>query len=138
MNAVDTNVLIYAQDPRDLTKRRQAVQLLNSLDDGVLLWQVACEYLWTSRKLAPFGFSAKEAWSDLAELRRTWQCASPSWQCLEASSAIMAECGASFWDALLIAACVEARVDRFYSEDFGALSAIHGVTIINPFAATSP
>lgn len=49
MNAVDTNVLIYAHDPRDLVKQNKAVALIASLTDGVLLWQVACEYVAASR-----------------------------------------------------------------------------------------
>jgi predicted nucleic acid-binding protein len=52
MNAVDTNVLIYAHDPRDPVKQNQAVALIASLTNGVLLWQVACEYVNASRKLA--------------------------------------------------------------------------------------
>ena len=41
MNAVDTNVLIYACDSGDTTRQEQAVRLLTELPDGVLLWQVA-------------------------------------------------------------------------------------------------
>jgi hypothetical protein len=41
MNAVDTNVLLYVH----VTKQVIASNLLQSLTDGVLLWQVACEYL---------------------------------------------------------------------------------------------
>ena len=57
MNAVDTNVLIYAHDPRDQRKQNLAATLLSSLSDGVLLWQVACEYVSASRKLAAFGLN---------------------------------------------------------------------------------
>ena len=40
----------------------------------------------------------------------------------------------SFWDALIVAACVENGVTRLYSEDFDAsTSALTGVLIINPF-----
>ena len=42
MDAVDTNVLLYAHDPRDAAKQATAASLLSSLTDGVLLWQVAC------------------------------------------------------------------------------------------------
>jgi predicted nucleic acid-binding protein len=56
MNAVDTNVLLYVHDPRDATKQATAANLLQSLTDGVLLWQVTCEYLAASRKLVPFGY----------------------------------------------------------------------------------
>ncbi len=54
MIAVDTNVLLYVHDPRDVTKQVTASNLLQSLTDGVLLWQVACECLAASRKLVPF------------------------------------------------------------------------------------
>jgi predicted nucleic acid-binding protein len=43
MNAVDANVLLYAHDPRDPNKQATAAALIQSLTDGVLLWQVACE-----------------------------------------------------------------------------------------------
>jgi len=45
MNAVDTNILFYARDSRDGRKQQIAVELIASLVDGALLWQVACEYL---------------------------------------------------------------------------------------------
>ncbi len=45
MNAVDTNILIYTHDPRDEVKQAVAVALVGTLPDGVLLWQVACEYV---------------------------------------------------------------------------------------------
>lgn len=56
MNAVDTNVLIYVNDPRDPMKQRIASSLVATLSDAVLLWQVACEYLAASRKLEPLGY----------------------------------------------------------------------------------
>jgi hypothetical protein len=49
MNAVDTNILLYVHDPRDPAKQAAAVSLLQSFSDGVLLWQVACEYLAASQ-----------------------------------------------------------------------------------------
>jgi predicted nucleic acid-binding protein len=72
MNAVDTNVLIYAQDPRDPRKRAIAEGLLASLADGLPLWQVACEYVATSRKLSPFGLSQRNAIAHIGRLRRIW------------------------------------------------------------------
>ena len=45
MNAVDTNILIYVNDPRDPDKQEIAISLVSALTEGVLLWQVACEYL---------------------------------------------------------------------------------------------
>jgi predicted nucleic acid-binding protein len=51
MNAVDTNVLIYAQDPRDPRKQAIAAELIESLTDVFLPWQVACEFVANWRKL---------------------------------------------------------------------------------------
>ena len=67
MNAVDTNILIYARDPRDVQKQGTAETLLSSMIDGVLLWQVACEYLAASRKLEQFGYDRSQAIADLAD-----------------------------------------------------------------------
>jgi len=53
MNAVDTNVLIYAHDPRDAAKQATAVALIQSLTDAALLWQVACEYVAACPPLEP-------------------------------------------------------------------------------------
>jgi predicted nucleic acid-binding protein len=43
MNAVDTNVLIYAHDSRDPQKQTTAVSVIQSQVDGVLLWQVLAD-----------------------------------------------------------------------------------------------
>jgi len=134
MNAVDTNVLIYAHDPRDPFKQNKAVALIDTLDDGVLLWHVACEYVAASRKLAAFGLDQQRALADLGRLRRKWQPALSTWAVLDRAESLMAAGNLSFWDALIVAACVENGVKRLYSEDFdGSTSALTGVAIVNPF-----
>jgi len=39
----------------------------------------------------------------------------------------------SFWDSLIIAACLAEGIDRLYSEDFDSYSKIDSLQIINPF-----
>jgi len=51
MIALDTNVLIYACDKADLKRQQVALALISNAGDGVLLWQVACEFVAASRKL---------------------------------------------------------------------------------------
>jgi predicted nucleic acid-binding protein len=65
MNAVDTNILFYAHDSKEINKQKTASDLIALLDDGVLVWQVACEYLWVSRKLEPQGYSYADAIEDV-------------------------------------------------------------------------
>lgn len=134
MNAVDTNVLFYARDPRDLRKRDIAIDLIASLKDGVLLWQVACEYLSATRKLEPHGYSRVKAFADIRDLRRTWSTAMPDWAVLDRAEELRGAHSLSFWDSLLIAACLSADVSRLYSEDFQAGTRIGDLEIVNPFA----
>jgi predicted nucleic acid-binding protein len=112
MNAVDTNVLLYVHDPRDRDKQVKAAAMLQSLTDGVLLWQVACEYIAASRKLEPLGYNRAQAWRDIGDLRRVWTTLLPSWSLLERAERLLDSYSLSFWDAMIIAACLEAGVTR--------------------------
>ena len=133
MNAVDTNVLIYAHDPRDPTKNSIAISLVNSLIEGALLWQVACEFLWASRKLVPFGYDQTQAWSEIRRLRRALHTVIPDWEVMELASTLLTNYSLSFWDALIIAACLDGGVTSLCSEDFDSYSKIEGLSLINPF-----
>jgi predicted nucleic acid-binding protein len=137
MNAVDTNILLYTHDPRNPAKQAIAFALIESLDNGVLLWQVACEYLSASRKLEPFGYDRARAWQDIRNLRRTWATVRPEWNVLDHAERLMSSYSLSFWDALIIAACLEAGVIRLYSEDFDAYPRVDGLEIVNPFRSLS-
>jgi len=68
MTAVDTNVLIYAHDPRDNRKQSTALSILSSLTDGALLWQVACGFVASSRKREPFGLAQAQARREIQNL----------------------------------------------------------------------
>lgn len=61
MNAVDTNILLYVHDSTDPVKQAKAATLVAALTPAVLFWQVACEYVAASRKLAPLGFRQEDA-----------------------------------------------------------------------------
>lgn len=133
MNAVDTNILLYVHDPRDPAKQAASASLLQSLTDGVLLWQVGCEYLAASRKLQPLGYNSAQAWQDIRDLRRVWSTLLPSWSVLDQAQRLLGNYSLSFWDAMIIAACLEGGVTRLYSEDFDAYPLVDGLEIVNPF-----
>lgn len=134
MKGVDTNILIYTHDPRDTVKQDKAVDLIASLTDGVLLWQVACEYVAASRKLAGYGFDEQKAFYNLQSLREIWKPILPTWKVFETAERLSATGNFSFWDALIIAACMENGVLTFYSEDMDSSHTDKtGIEIINPF-----
>ncbi len=137
MNAVDTNVLIYVHDDRDPAKKFAARELVDSLQNGVLLWQVACEYLAATRKLAPQGYTLDDGKQDIDDLRQFWQTALPTWAVFDQSHDVMKRYSLSNWDALLVAACLDAGVQTLYTEDLGAPRSIDGLEIVNPFLVGS-
>src|SRR5262249_48908914 len=117
MIAVDTNVLIYACDQADPRRQNVALDLVTTAHDGVLLWQVACEFISASRKPHKQGFTSAHAWNRLAEFRDLLPLVLPSNGALVRARELHVTRGASFWDALILSACVEAGVDTLYSED---------------------
>jgi predicted nucleic acid-binding protein len=134
MNAVDTNVLIYARDPRNSVKQQRARQLTASMTDGRLLWQVACEFIAASRKLTSVGYTQAQAWRELEKLRGLWKLVVPSEDVLLRAEQLTSEHRLSFWDAMIVAACMESGVTRLYTEDFDdSISQATGVEIVNPF-----
>jgi predicted nucleic acid-binding protein len=133
MNAVDTNVLLYVHNPRDPAKQQTATALIQSLVDGVLLRQVASEYLSASAKLQAFGYDRTQAWYDIRDLRRVWTSILPTWQVHDRAETLLSKYSLSCWDSMLLAACLEAGVTRLYSEDLVAYPQVNGLECINPF-----
>jgi predicted nucleic acid-binding protein len=134
MTAIDTNILFYAHDHSDERKMRIATSVIASLDDGVLLWQVACEYLWASRKLESQSYSYSDALEDVEDLRSGWDTVLPVWGVLSRVPELRSR-GFSHWDALLIGTCLESGVQRLISEDFREAKRVDSLEIVNPFVA---
>jgi predicted nucleic acid-binding protein len=132
MNAVDTNILIYVNDPRDLVKQRVAISVVYDLTEGILLWQVACEYLAASRKLEALGYDRVEAYQYIRDLQQVWHTALPTWNVIDRAENLMSRLSLSHWDSMIIAACLESNVQTIYTEDLG-YSTIDGLKIVNPF-----
>ncbi|HEX5271902.1 MAG TPA: PIN domain-containing protein [Gemmataceae bacterium] len=137
MNAIDTNVWLYSHDTRDPRKQAIAQQVIATTRPLVLPWQVGCEFVAASRKLAGVGFSEDKAWAALATMRPLaddillpvpdlW----PETQSLQGRYSL------SFWDALLAATCLRGGVRTLYTEDMGAPRTIDALSLVNPFLAS--
>ncbi len=134
MNAVDTNVLIYARDPRNPVKQQKARSLTANLTDGALLWQVACEFIAASRKLTTVGYTQVRAWGELKQLRVLWKLVVPSENVFVRAEQLTTTHNLSFWDAMIVAACMEGGITRLYTEDFdSSLTQMTSIEIVNPF-----
>ena len=132
MIALDTNVLIYACDGSNPQRQKQAADLIDEAADGVLLWQVACEFVAASRKLSGQGFTAADAWNRLADFQALFPLVQPGPGVLQHARELHASRGVSFWDAMILAACAEAGVEILYSEDIPGLI-LASPKVVNPF-----
>jgi predicted nucleic acid-binding protein len=132
MNAVDTNVLIYACDRRNTARQKIALDLIISNAGGALPWQVACEFIAASRKLADQGFTEQDAWNRLAEYMGVLDLKLPTLPMLERARHLCLDKRVAFWDALIIGACQELGVEKPYSEDMPG-HVVESPQIVNPF-----
>ena len=138
MNAIDTNVLVYAIDFHEPSKQANARDLLNQLSSAastVLPWQVACEYMSCLRRFAATGrFPAADIEPDILDLLGIFPLVLPTENAIRRSLSLMSRYSLSHWDSLLLAACLEAGIDTLYTEDLAAGMTYDSVSIINPFS----
>ena len=133
MIALDTNVLIYACDKADPRRQQIALDLISSTTDAVILWQVACEFIAASRKLDRQGFTAADAWARLSEFLAVCPLVTPKGSTvLDRARDRHLTHHVSFWDAMILATCIDAGVGLPYSEDIPG-GGISGLSVVNPF-----
>ncbi|MBI2809197.1 MAG: PIN domain-containing protein [Planctomycetes bacterium] len=136
MNVLDTNIWIYRHDTRDPKKQLAAKNLLSILGPLALPWQVGCEFIAASRKLAPIGFDEATAWNALADMQlMSVVVLMPVPQLWQEARLLQARHMLSFWDALMVAACILGGVNVLYTEDMGAPRQIDSLALVNPFLA---
>jgi predicted nucleic acid-binding protein len=139
MNAVDTNVFVYALDDNEPVKQPKARALLDRLvkapSDTMLLWQVAGELLSCLRKWESAGrIAAADVKANFQDVLSMFPLRVPREKVLELSFELSAKLSLSHWDSMLLAACKEAGVTVLYSEDLDARTDYDGLSVVNPFA----
>jgi predicted nucleic acid-binding protein len=138
MNAIDTNVFVYAFDASEPTKQQRARDFFDhvvaSSAPTVIRWQVAVELLARFRKWEAGGVMLHDDVRVRFErFLDTWNIVPPTIRILAASFQLKDNYSLSHWDSLLIAACLEAGVTRLYTEDMQSGANYGGVEIVNPF-----
>ncbi|PWU11088.1 MAG: nucleic-acid-binding protein, contains PIN domain protein [Terriglobia bacterium] len=133
MTAFDTNILIYSCDCADSKRQQRAFELIAGVPEGVLLWQTAVEFMAASRKLTSQGFTAAQAWARLHEFMEVLQLVIPSPRAFEYAQPLHQEQGVSFWDVMIIGACLDGGITTLYSEDLPGRIFKAPLQIVNPF-----
>ena len=139
MNAVDTNVFIYALDDNEPVKQAKARELLDHLvsDSSAtqLHWQVAGEILSCLRRWESAGLITREdVESHFKDVLAMFPLCTPSAKVFPLSFELRSHFSLSHWDSMLLAACQESGATTLYSEDMGDGTNYGGVRVVNPFA----
>ena len=137
MNAVDTNILVYAIDEGQPVKQPLAKALIAGLTQQPaqtrLIWQVATEFLQVLRRWQAQGrIDSQRVDEEFEDVLELFDLVLPTPATLQVSRRLVARYSLSHWDSLLLAACIEAGVDTLYSEDMGDGVVYDSVTVINP------
>jgi predicted nucleic acid-binding protein len=129
----DTNVLVYTatSDPK---KERAAACLGRG---GLASVQVLNEFVRVARRKLHHDWPMIEL--ALEQFRLVLESVVPITMSTHASAVLLArDQGLSFFDALIVAAAIEAGCDTLYSEDMPNSRTIGNLAIVNPFLDSSP
>jgi predicted nucleic acid-binding protein len=139
MIAIDTNVIVYAVDASEPAKQAKAIALLDALsrtaEPLVVPWQVAVEFVACLRRWEAAGRVTRDTIRAYkSQFLDVQPVVMPSPQSLQMALDLSDRYRLSYWDSLLIAACIEAGVGTLYTEDLNAGAKYDAVSIINPFS----
>lgn len=133
---VDSNILVYAFDPRDSTKQRRAAELIGQLiqrQQAVLSVQCLSEFFNATTRKLPEPLLPREALLEVERFVRTCDVFDLT------PSAVMEGCRAaserhlSVWDALIWAVAKLNQVPYVLTEDQQHDRFLEGVRFVNPF-----
>ena len=130
---VDTNVLIYALDRRDLKKQHAAQVWRTELwksHNGRISFQVLQEFYVNVVQKWPA--VCNQARAEIRDLM-AWGPAAVDGPILERAWKIQDHYQLSFWDALIVAAAKSLACRYLLTEDLQANQELDGIIVINPF-----
>ena len=142
MNAIDTDVLLYRFDQYEAVKQGQAKRLIRRLAKAdvptVLPWQVVAEF---AQQLRRWQFEKRinpaAVKRYLNAVRSIFPILMPKPEVLDRAVDLTDLAGLSHWDAMIVAACIEAGITTLYTEDMGAPRQIEALQLVNPFQQSS-
>ena len=133
--ALDTNILVYAEGVGDEARCRQALALIETLPEALVLLpaQTLGELYRVLTGKAQFdAVGAREAilaWADSFEV------ADSSWSAFQSALDLSVDHHLQIWDALILAVAAENHCRLLLSEDLQDGFVWRGVTVVNPFVS---
>lgn len=137
----DANIFIYLFDETDPRKRRISENIIAEAlihDTGVISFQVIQETLNVITTKLKVPASTEDALRFLETVLTPLWRVMPSMDLYTSAIAIQSRHRYSFYDALIIAAALNAGCTRLFTEDMQHGQRIEGMTIENPFLPEVP
>ena len=134
---LDTNVLLYGVDDRDVGKRDRARSWIAACWErrcGRISTQVLNEYYSNARRKFSSVIAAGDARAEVRRYQhwRPWVIDHPT---VETAWAVESRYGLNYWDALMVAAAQQQGCTFLLTEDMQHDQVIDKVRILNPFIA---
>jgi predicted nucleic acid-binding protein len=134
---LDTNVLLYGVDDRDVSKRDRARVWIATCWErrcGRISTQVLNEYYSNARRKFSSAIAAGDARAEVRRYQhwRPWVIDHPT---VETAWAVESRYGLNYWDALMVAAAQQQGCTLLLTEDMQHDQVIDKVRILNPFLA---
>lgn len=135
---IDTNVLVYAYDISEKTKRRIARTLLDEIWDqgsGAVTLQNLAEFFVVVTRKVENPISVASARTIIADILRSrhWLVIDRRAETLLKATELVEHNEAPFWDALIAACMLEHGIHTIVTENERDFKKIPGITVINPF-----
>ena len=138
MIALDTNLLIYAQQPNDSKNRHQVADRIirkTGLSGGIISVQVLGEFLNVcKRKLA---IAPLDAVSQVQDYLDVFECPQTTATDVTEAAMLAEQMRLSYFDALILTVAHRNGATIFLSEDMHDGLEIDGLRIVNPFVAAN-
>lgn len=140
---IDTNILVYAYDISEKTKRRIARTLLDEIWDeggGVVTLQNLAEFFVVVTRKVENPISTASVRTIIADILRSrhWLVIDRRAETLLKAVELVEHNGAPFWDALIAACMLEHDVRTIVTENERDFRRIPGITVLNPFKKARP
>lgn len=134
---VDTNILIYAFDPRDQRKQTQALTILNELvrtRRAVLSVQCLSEFYSVSTRHLPDPLTDEQAMIQVERFARAFRVLDLTAMAVLEGCRGRVQYAMSIWDALIWAVARLNQIPYLLTEDFEHRRFLEGVRFLDPFA----
>ncbi|MDX1641434.1 MAG: PIN domain-containing protein [Balneolaceae bacterium] len=137
---LDTNIIIYSFDDRDVQKQEIAKQLITEgllQNQAVISYQVVQEFVNVVTRKFSTPLSVKDCQLYVDSIL------GPMWEVYSSKGLIRSALDITerwqypFYDSLIIAAALEASCKILYSEDLQHEQKIYSLQILNPFTSPS-